>query len=302
MPATFTALLLPLCLGLALLIHLGLASLVRGVIASFEPLARDEAPIAEAARANLWTADARDHRLWWLLLCTGLVLWLSLSVSAGLLLLAPLLLGAGVFVDLQHWTRVVVSPSAVWRQDGWRQPVERWPMGRIVDLRVEEADGRGWSLRGPWAGPLAALWLRDADADAVLLLVTDAARGHEGLETVANQIRLRLAEGARQAAQGAAWTHATALAEASLAAAQMAAERPSTPEGRAAAEARLARQRQRERALDPVPVPAAPGGRRSAASPTAPTGESSDQAPDGSSTGAWTREAAPPAGPPGGRS
>jgi hypothetical protein len=294
---------LPVCLGLALLAHAGLSAAAKGMLSAAQPLADGEPPLAEAAPATLWTADVGALPLWLAVAASGLLLWLALVVGSGWLgLVALAAMVATTVLDLRRWPRVVVSASAVWRQAGWREPVQRWPLARIADVRVQEADGHGWSLRGPWPGPVAALWLRDTDRDPVLLLVSDAAKGLDAVEAVANQIRLRLAARSRAESQSQAWADADAQAAQVQAAARADALRERTPAEREAeraqAEARLAAQRQRSRAMAPDEAArsvAADAARASAAAPSGHVGRPGSAPAPAPAT-------APPAGPPDGRS
>jgi hypothetical protein len=247
-----TWLMLPVLVGLGLGAHALLAGAVKGVIASARPVTGDESMTAHYERRVYRTADAAMLQVAGVAAAAGGLAWLGVALGAGWpWALALLALGAAVALDLNRWERVGTSPTAVWVQRGVRGRPHRIPLEQVLDLRVEEEDVGGFTLRHGTHNRVARLWLRLPDQKALALPVTDAGQGLEGMEAVANQIR------SRKAQMDSRHDIARAEADASRRAREAAAAGPSPD-----AEARLALRRLREKALDPsaggAPRPDAP--------------------------------------------
>ncbi|MCU0775845.1 MAG: hypothetical protein MUC74_15515 [Ideonella sp.] len=236
-----TLLMLPVLVGLGLGAHALLAGAAKGVIASARPVTDDEPTTAHYERRVYRTADAAMLQVAAVAAAAGGLAWLGVALDAGWpWALALLALGAAVALDLNRWERVGTSPTAVWVQRGVRGRPHRIPLEQVLDLRVEEEDVGGFTLRHGTHNRVARLWLRLPDQKALALPVTDADQGLEGVEAVANQIR------SRKAQMDSRHDMARAEAEASRRAREAAAAGPSPD-----AEARLALRRLREKALDP---------------------------------------------------
>lgn len=236
-----TLLLLPVMVALGLGAHAVIAGAAKGVIASARPVTGDEPTTAHYERRVYRTADPSMLQVAATAGGAGLLAWLGVALGAGWpwgLALAGL--AVAVMLDLQRWERVGASPTAVWVQRGVRGEPRRIPYEQVLDLRVEEEDVGGLTLRHGTRNRVARLWLRLPDQKAVALPVTDADQGLEGVEAVANQIR------SRKAQMDSRHDMARAEAEAARRAREAAAAGPS-----ADAEARLALRRMREKALDP---------------------------------------------------
>jgi hypothetical protein len=252
-----TLLLLPVMVGLGLGVHAGLAAAAKGVIASAWPVTGSEPTTAYYERRVYRTADPAMLQVAGVAAAAGVCAWLGVALGAAWpWLLALAVLGAAVVLDLQRWERVGTSPSGVWVQRGVKGEPRRLPFEQILDLRVEEEDVRGFTLRHGLSNRVARLWLRLPDRQALALPVTDADQGLEGVEAVANQIR------SRKAQMDSRQDLARAEAEAQRRAREAAEAGPS-----AEAEARLALRRMRERALDPAAAPPTRAGDPTGAGP-----------------------------------
>jgi hypothetical protein len=236
-----TLLMLPVMVGLGLGTHAVLAGAAKGVIASARPVTGDEPTTAHYERRVYRTADPAMLQVAGVAAAAGVLAWLGVALGAGWpWALALLALVAAIALDLQRWERVGASPTAVWVQRGVRGDPRRIPYEQVLDLRVEEEEIGGFTLRHGTSNRIARLWLRLPDHKAVALPVTDADHGLDGVEAVANQIR------SRKAQMDSRHDMARAEAEAARRAREAAAAGPS-----ADAEARLALRRLREKALDP---------------------------------------------------
>lgn len=245
-----TALLLPVSLGIALGLHLAIARTVKGVLSSIDPLAEAEPPIGGYERRVLSTAHPSIRPVLASLAAAGLCIWLALVGSMGFLWgLLPLALAAALWFDLKAWERVAVSATRVWHQPGWGLAKASWAVAEIEDLRIEEADAAGFTLRHGRSNRVARLWLVLRGQQPVGLALTDAVTDDEAVESTANRIRERIAQGL--SADALARSEAAAR-QAARAAAQAAAQED--PQRR---EERLALQRLRQKAMAPDESPRA---------------------------------------------
>jgi hypothetical protein len=242
--------LLPVLLAFAIGAHIATATALKAVLSAFEPLAEGEPPIAHYDRRVFSTADPALQPVMWAVAAAGSLGWLAIVTGLGVLWLAALAaLGLSLWCDLRAWERVVVSAEAVWHQAGWGRPVQRTAIDRIREVRVEETDVDGFTLRHGRRNRVARLWLRQTDKAVLPLAATDAATGLDGVEEVANQIRARMSQSVARGALQASEAEATRAAQDAAAA-----TRQLTPEE---LEARQALRRQREQALAPdLPDPA----------------------------------------------
>lgn len=246
------ALLLPVSFGVCVGLHWAVARTVKGVLSAARPLAEGEPAIGGYERRVLGTAGPGLHGLLAALAGAGVLLWLALVVGGAFFwLLLPAALGGALWLDLRLWERVVVGPSQVWFQPGWGAETQRIPIGEVEDLRIQEADAAGFTLRHGRSNRVARLWLRRHDRQLVGLALTDAHTGDEAIEACANRIRERIAQGVSQAALARSEAQAAAAARA-------VAEAAARGTDAATAEARLALQRLRQQAL----APDAPAGTR----------------------------------------
>jgi hypothetical protein len=186
---------LPVLLVTGLGLHLAAATVVKAVLRAFEPMAPGELAIAEYERRVLSTAEpgvlpvvvaiAGVGVIGWLVLVTGFVL-----LGLGL----PAALAAAVWLDLRCWGRVVVSAERVCFRLGQAQPLQSVPIERIADVGVDTTEVAGFTLRHGRRGEVSRLWLRLTDGPLLVLPPTEAARGEEAVEAVANHVRTRRAQ------------------------------------------------------------------------------------------------------------
>ena len=248
-----TVLLLPVAFGLAVGLHTLLARATKGVLSSIDPLSEGEPPIGGYERQVLSTAHPTIGPVLASLAAAGAIAWLALVTPLGVMWgLLPLALAAALWFDLKAWERVAVSATRVWHQPGWGAAKASWPIADIEDLRIEETDTGGFTLRHGRANRVARLWLRLRGRQLVGLAFTDAVTADEAVESAANRIRERIAQGL--SAEALAQSEAAARRAARAAAEAAAHEDPQRREER------LALQRLRQKALAPDdPVrPAAP--------------------------------------------
>jgi hypothetical protein len=246
---------LPVLIALALALHAALAAAVKGVMSASRPLTGSEPTTATYERRVHSTADPAMLQVVGAAAAAGLVAWLGVVVDSGWFwLLGLLVLGGAVALDLLRWERVATSPVALYVQRGLAGEPRRIRFEDVLDLRIEESDSRVFTLRGGLNNQVARLWLRLPDQKALALPLTDADRGLDGVEAVANQIR------SRKAQMDSRHDMARAEAEAERAAREAALAGPS-----ADAEQRLALQRLRQKALAPDALEARPAAKPSGA-------------------------------------
>lgn len=194
---------LPVLLGLGLGLHLATATSVKAVLRAFETMAPGELAIAEYERRVLSTAEPGVAPVAAATAGIGASGWLALVTGFGPLWLGvPAALAAAVWLDLRCWGRVVVSAERVCFRLGQSLPLQQVPIERIADVGVDTTEVAGFTLRHGRRGEVSRLWLRLTDGSLLVLPPTEAARGEEAVEAVANHVRVRraqwLSQGARQ--------------------------------------------------------------------------------------------------------
>ena len=183
---------LPFMLALAFGLHAGAARLAKTVIGAARPLANGEAEAFGYERYVYHTARPEMLQLLALVIGSGLLFWLGLLWGKTW----PWLIGSvgvagAVALDLLRWQRVVASAHYLWAQDGVRGEVRQVAIENIGELSVQEEDVGGFTLRRGNNNRLCRLQLRLNDGSEVELPWTDAYRGLDDVEALANHLRTR---------------------------------------------------------------------------------------------------------------
>lgn len=192
--------------GLALGLHLLVSRGAKAVAWSTQPLATGEAEAFRYERRVYHTAHTEMLQVIALALCGGLLFWCALQWGPGWLwTLGLLVVAASVALDLLWWERVSVTANFLWAQRGLRGVVTQVAIENILELSVEEADVRGFTLLHGTHNRLCRLQVGLTDKGSVELPWTDGYTGLDEVETMANHLRARqLIRGDRQSLQRAA--------------------------------------------------------------------------------------------------
>jgi len=187
------ALLLPFLLAFGVAGHALLSRVVKAVLWAWSPLASGEPEAATYERRVYHTADRAMAEVIVAAAAAGLVLWLAVLTGWGLLWPAAfVVLGAAVVLDVLRWERVAISAHNLWFQRGYRSTVHQVALENIRDLSIDESEAGGFTLRHGRHNHLVRLCVRMADKRLVALPKTDAHSGRDGVEAVANHLRMRL--------------------------------------------------------------------------------------------------------------
>jgi hypothetical protein len=196
---------LPLLLGMSLGIHFLVARAIKGVAWLWSPLATSEPEAFRYERAVYHTAATETMQVIAAALVAGLLFWWGANRGSGWFWAAGALALAGaVALDLLRWERVSVSANNLWFQRGFGGKVHQVAIENIHDLAVEESEVRGFTLRHGIRNRLCRLRVRMTDKRVIALPKTDAYKGLDDVEAVANHLRARLQlSGDRQSLQRA---------------------------------------------------------------------------------------------------
>ena len=186
-------LVLPFLVALGVAAHALAARLVKAVLWAWSPLAIGEAEAFSYERHVYHTADAAMLQVIGLAAAAGFAAWagLVLETAWAAAVAVPLFVGA-LALDLLRWERVAASASALWFQRGFFGKVHQIDAENIRDVSVEETEVGGFTLRHGFHNRLARLKVRMNDKRVAALPKTDAARGLDAVEAVANHMRLRM--------------------------------------------------------------------------------------------------------------
>ncbi|HJV61971.1 MAG TPA: hypothetical protein VJ743_13570 [Albitalea sp.] len=187
------ALALPFLLAIGVAAHWLIARVVKAVLWSWSPLATGEPEAAAYERRVYHSADMPMMQIVAAAALSGLPWWVALATGSGLWWAAGFLAIAGVVaLDVARWERVAVSAHNLWFQRGYRGRVHQVAMDNIRDASVEEMEVGGFTLRHGRHNRLVRLNVRMKDKRLVALPKTDADRGLDEVEAVANHLRMRL--------------------------------------------------------------------------------------------------------------
>jgi hypothetical protein len=171
----------------------GLARIVKTVLLSYEPLSGDQTDSAVMHRSLLTPGSADNHRLWAALLGAGLAFWAAWRLGVWWAAAGVVLVAAALAWDLWTWERAAVGVRRVsWRQ-GWQKSVRNVPVSQVREVELVEKPG--WSALGPLADKLGACYLRLRlhTGDSLKLPRTSTLTGRNGLEDMANFLRMQMA-------------------------------------------------------------------------------------------------------------
>jgi hypothetical protein len=209
---------LPLMLAAGVAAHAVCAGALKAVLWSWSPLASGEPEAATYERRVYHTADPAMTQVMAVALASGLLVWLALVLPKGgrwCVLAGFAALAAAVALDLKRWERVAASASHLWFQRGFGTKVHQLPIEGIHDVAVEEIETGGFTLRHGRHNQLVRLAVRTEDRRIVALPKTDARRGLDPVEAMANHVRLRLEQlGRRQSLQASSEEASRAAREA----------------------------------------------------------------------------------------
>jgi hypothetical protein len=193
---TLTLLLaLPFMLAAGVAVHAGMARGIKAILWSASPLTGREAEAHSYERRVYHTAEPAMMQIVLLALLAGGLGWLGLARPSGLWWAAgSAVLIAAVVLDIGRWQRLSVSANQLCFQRGVAGTVHRVPIEDIVEVSVHEFPTRGFTLRHGTRNRLARLQLEVADRRVVALPKTDAERGLDDIEAVANHLRIRIGQ------------------------------------------------------------------------------------------------------------
>lgn len=188
-------LLLPFLVAFGVAAHALVSRVVKTVLWAWQPLATGEPEVASYERMVHDTADRAMLEVVTVAAAAGVVAWLALGTGSQWLWGgAALVLAGAVLLDVLRWERVAVSANNLWFQRGFRSTVRQVALENIRDVAVHESQSRLFTLRHGRCNRLVRLSVRMKDRRVVALAKTDAYRGLEAVEAVANQLRMGLAQ------------------------------------------------------------------------------------------------------------
>jgi len=178
------------------------------LISALEPLAGDEHESFGYERYVYHTAEPAMQKVALAALVSGLLAWMALMTGVLMVwVLAAACATAAVVLDLRHWEQVTVGAASLWFRRGLTGTVHRLEFDDIRDLTVDEEDATGPTLRNLLPGRrnlVCRLRVRIEGGRVVALPRTDAVRGLDQVEAVANHLRLRKRQVAEQRSLGEA--------------------------------------------------------------------------------------------------
>jgi hypothetical protein len=184
---------LPFLAAIAIASHAVLSRGVKAVLWSWAPLATGEPEAATYERRVYHTADTPMLQVLAVAAGSGLLMWLGLASGSAFFWWVGVLgvLGA-VALDVLLWERVAVSAHNLWFQRGFRNKVHQVDLENIRDVSVDQNEAAGFTLRHGTRNQLVRLSVRMNDKRVVALPKTDAHAGLQGVEAVADFLRMRL--------------------------------------------------------------------------------------------------------------
>jgi hypothetical protein len=186
------ALKLPLMLALAVGVHVALGRAAKWLAGAISPLASGEEEAVRYQRDVYGTPERDVLEVVGLVLGAGVLLWAGTTVAPGwLTTFGVVLLLAAVGLDLQRWERATASANFVWFQRGLGRKVQQIAIENIADVAVQEEEVGGFTLRHGKRNRICRVHLRMNDKRVVSLPRTDAHRGLDDVETLANHVRAR---------------------------------------------------------------------------------------------------------------
>lgn len=187
-----TALQLPLMLALAVGAHVLVGRIAKWLAGAISPLASGEEEAVRYQRDVYGTAEREVLEVVGVVLAAGVLLWLGTTLAPGWVsTFGVVLLLAAVALDLQRWERATASANFVWFQRGLTRKVHQIAIENVHDVAVQEEDARGFTLRHGLRNRICRVHLRLKDKQIVSLPRTDAHRGLDDVETLANHVRAR---------------------------------------------------------------------------------------------------------------
>jgi hypothetical protein len=187
-----TALQLPLMLALAVGAHAAVGRVAKWLAGAVLPLATGEEEAVRYQRDVYGTPEREVLEVVGVVLAAGVLLWLGATFApAWVTTFGVVLLVAAVALDLQRWERASASANFVWFQRGLNRKVHQIAIENIHDVAVQEEDVGGLTLRHGKRNRVCRVHLRMNDKRIVSLPRTDAHRGLDDVETLANHVRAR---------------------------------------------------------------------------------------------------------------
>jgi hypothetical protein len=188
-----TALQLPLMLALAVGAHVLVGRVGKWLAGAISPLASGEEEAVRYQRDVYGTAEREVLEVCGVVLGAGILLWLGTTLAPRWLVpFGVVLLMAGIALDLLRWERATASANFVWFQRGLTRKVHQIAIENIGEVAVQEEEVRFPTLRHGLNNRICRVHLRMNDKRIVSLPRTDAHRGLDDVETLANHVRARL--------------------------------------------------------------------------------------------------------------
>ncbi|MEQ1805333.1 MAG: hypothetical protein ABL900_08145 [Burkholderiaceae bacterium] len=184
---------LPLLIGAAIGAHLLISLAAKWLVGVTSPLATGEEEAVRYQRSVYGTAERETLEIVILVLVSGLLMWLGATfapswvgaVGAGLVV-------AAVVLDMMRWERAAASANFVWFQRGLKRKVHQIAIENIRDVAVHEEEVEGFTVLHGKNNRICRVHLKMQDKHIVALPRTDAPRGLDGVEALANHVRARL--------------------------------------------------------------------------------------------------------------
>jgi hypothetical protein len=184
---------LPLLLGAAVGAHLLLSRAAKGLAGVTSPLATGEEEAVRYQRDVYGTAGRETLEIVVLVFVSGILMWLGATFAPTWVaaLGAGLVIGA-VVLDMMRWERATASANFVWFQRGLKRKVHQIAIENIRDVAVHEEEVEGFTVLHGKNNRTCRVHLKMQDKHIIALPRTDAPRGLDGVEALANHVRARL--------------------------------------------------------------------------------------------------------------
>ncbi len=184
---------LPLLIGAAIGAHLLISLAAKWLVGVTSPLATGEEEAVRYQRDVYGTADRETLEIVILVLVSGVLMWLGATFAPSWVgaVGAGLVAGA-VVLDMMRWEQAAASANFVWFQRGLKRKVHQIAIENIRDVAVHEEEASGFTLLHGRRNRICRVHLKMQDKHIVALPRTDAPRGLDGVEALANHVRARL--------------------------------------------------------------------------------------------------------------
>ncbi len=184
---------LPLLIGVAVVAHLLISRAAKWLVGVTSPLATGEEEAVRYQRDVYGTAERETLEIVILVLVSGATMWLGATLAPRWVgaVGAGLVVGA-VVLDMMRWERASASANFVWFQRGLKRKVHQIAIENIREVAVHEEEASGFTLLHGKHNRICRVHLKMQDKHILALPRTDAPRGLDDVEALANHVRARL--------------------------------------------------------------------------------------------------------------